>query len=99
MSVTTILVALFGAVKACLPVILAVASGLGMILTKGMSWGISEVFQGLTMVFSGVSLVGIKNAVVSEVSALLKDFHTAPAPASGTSTTGGTSTDPANKAS
>lgn len=99
MSLVTILVALFNEAKVFSPVILAVGSGLGMILTKTLGWGISEIFQALAFVFSGVSAVGIKNAV-AEVSAVAKGLS-APAAGTGTGTTpeAGTGTTPEAKAS
>ncbi len=44
-------------------VILAVVSGLGMILTKNYAGGVSEIFQALTLVFGGTSVVGLRHAV------------------------------------
>jgi hypothetical protein len=47
------------------PAILAIVSGLGMILTKNYSGGLSEILQALTIVFGGASVVGLRNAVDS----------------------------------
>jgi hypothetical protein len=44
-------------------VILAIVSGLGMILTKNYAEGIPEVFQALTLLFGGTSIVGLRHAV------------------------------------
>ena len=44
-------------------VTLAVASGVGMIASKNYSEGLSQIFQGLTVVFSGASVVGVRHAV------------------------------------
>ena len=88
MSAIAFLLALFNGFKTCLPVFLTVVSGLVMILTKTVGFGISELFQALTFIFGGVSLVGFKKAV-AEVSTLLGQGQT-----TGTSTgqTTGTST-------
>jgi hypothetical protein len=43
--------------------ILAVVSGLGMILTKNYAGGFSEVFQALTLIFGGTTIVGLRHAV------------------------------------
>jgi len=77
MNLAAIAMLIFGEVRALSPVILAVVSGLGMILTKGLGWGISEGFQALSIVFSGVSAFVIKKSV-AEVSALTASL-TAPA--------------------
>jgi RsiW-degrading membrane proteinase PrsW (M82 family) len=44
-------------------VILAVASGVGMIATKNYSEGLSQIFQGMTVVFGGASMAGVRHAV------------------------------------
>jgi hypothetical protein len=44
-------------------VILAIVSGLGMILTKNYAEGIPEIFQALTLLFGGTSIVGLRHAV------------------------------------
>ena len=43
--------------------ILAVVSGLGMILTKNYSGGVAEIFQALTLVFGGASVASLRHAV------------------------------------
>lgn len=68
MNFAAILLMLLGEAKALSPVVLAVLSGLGMILTKGLGWGISEIFQALTFIFSGAGAVLIKQSV-SDLSA------------------------------
>ena len=103
MTFDTILLALFEGRKTVLPVILAVLSGLGMILTKTLGWGISEIFQALALVFSGASVVGLKLAM-AELSALSQAIHgqatgTTPAPGTGTSPAAGTGTGQEAKAS
>jgi RsiW-degrading membrane proteinase PrsW (M82 family) len=44
-------------------VILAVASGVGMIATKNYSEGLSQILQGMTVVFSGASMASMRHAV------------------------------------
>jgi RsiW-degrading membrane proteinase PrsW (M82 family) len=44
-------------------VILTVASGVGMIATKNYSEGLSQILQGLTMVFGGASVASLRHAV------------------------------------
>ena len=44
-------------------VILAVSSGIGMIATKNYSEGLSQIFQGLTVVFSGAGVASLRHAV------------------------------------
>jgi hypothetical protein len=57
------LVAAFNAFKTCSSAMLAVVSGLGMILTKNYSAGASDFLQALTIIFGGVSVVGLKQDV------------------------------------
>ncbi len=92
MSFVAILLALLEACKTILPVILAVLSGLLMILTKTLGWGISETFQALAFVFGGASVVGLKG-VMAELSTLAQAIHvrvagtgTGTSPAAGTGT-------------
>ncbi len=63
MNTTALLLAMINGYKAFSPVILAIVSGLGMILTKNFGGGISEIFQALAMIFSGVSVVGLSQAL------------------------------------
>jgi RsiW-degrading membrane proteinase PrsW (M82 family) len=44
-------------------VILAIASGVGMIATKNYSEGLSQILQGLTVVFGGASVASLRHAV------------------------------------
>ena len=83
MNTLAILVALFNAAKVVSPVVLAVLSGLGMIATKALGWGISEIFQGLALIFSGFSFAGLNRALV-DLSTLLNSTGTTPASGTGT---------------
>jgi FtsH-binding integral membrane protein len=49
--------------KTYFSVFLAVASGIVMILTKYYQGGIAEIFQVITLVFGGASIVGLRHAV------------------------------------
>ena len=88
MTFAAFLLALFDGCKTVLPVILAVLSGLGMILTKALAGGISEIFQALALVFSGASVVGLKyrDGRARGPGAGLHGQATGTTPASGTGT-------------
>jgi hypothetical protein len=58
-----ILLALVNGYKTYASVILAVVSGLGMILSKNYGGGVAEIFQALTLLFGGASVVGLRHAV------------------------------------
>jgi hypothetical protein len=63
MNVTALMLELVNGYKTYSSVILAIVSGLGMILSKNYGGGISEIFQALTLVFGGASIVGLRHAV------------------------------------
>jgi hypothetical protein len=63
MNWIAVLLGLINGYKTYSSVILAVVSGLGMILTKNYSGGVSEILQALTLVFGGASVVGLRYAV------------------------------------
>jgi hypothetical protein len=63
MSTFALIVQLAKAAKQYAPVIAAVASGVGMIASKNYSEGINTIFQALTLVFSGASVVSLQHAV------------------------------------
>jgi hypothetical protein len=63
MNFTAFLLVLINGYKTYGSVILAVVSGLGMILTKNYEGGISEIFQAMTLIFGGTSVVGLRHAV------------------------------------
>lgn len=63
MNFATFLLVLINGYKTYSSAILAVASGLGMILTKNYEGGISQVFQALTLIFGGTTVVGLRHAV------------------------------------
>ena len=63
MNWISVLLGLINGYKTYSSVILAVVSGLGMILTKNYGGGVSEILQALTLVFGGASVVGLRSAV------------------------------------
>lgn len=63
MNIATFLLVLINGYKTYASAILAITSGLGMILTKNYAGGVSEVFQALTLIFGGTSVVGLRHAV------------------------------------
>jgi hypothetical protein len=63
MKLVPLLLSLVNGYKTYSSVILAVVSGLGMILSKNYGGGVAEIFQALTLVFGGASVVGLRHAV------------------------------------
>lgn len=62
MSTLSTVIQLIKAAKQYAPVIAAVSSGIGMILSKNYDEGLSTIFQALTLVFSGAAAVKIQGA-------------------------------------
>jgi hypothetical protein len=65
---SAVLLRLIDGYKTYASVILAIVSGLGMILSKNYSEGLSQIFQALAVVFGGAGVAGLRHAV-SEVEA------------------------------
>jgi hypothetical protein len=63
MNVTNTLLSLINGYKTYSTVILAVVSGMGMILSKNYDGGIATICQALLLVFGGASIVGLRHAV------------------------------------
>lgn len=63
MSTLSAVVQILKAAKKYAPVIAAVASGVGMILSKNYDEGLSTIFQALTLVFSGATAASLQSAV------------------------------------
>jgi hypothetical protein len=63
MNVSTVVLDLINGYKTYASAILAVASGLGMILAKNYEGGVAEILQALTVVFSGATVVSLRHAV------------------------------------
>ncbi len=65
MNVISISLRVINGRKTYSSVILAVVSGLGMILSKDYSEGMSELFQALMVIFGGASVAGLRHEVAS----------------------------------
>jgi hypothetical protein len=63
MNFATVLLDIINDYKTYASPILAVVSGLGMILTQNYAGGVSDIFQALTLIFGGTSVVGLRHAV------------------------------------
>jgi nucleoside permease NupC len=63
LQLVPLLLSLTNGYKTYASVILAVVSGLGMILSKNYGEGLAEIFQALTLVFSGASVMSLRHAV------------------------------------
>ena len=63
MKFTAFLLVLFNGYKTYASTTLAVISGFGMILTKDYEGIVSQIFQALTLIFGGTSVVGLRHAV------------------------------------
>lgn len=69
-----ILLKLISGYKTYASVILAIISGLGMILSKNYSGGLSQIFQSLLLIFGGASVASVRHAV-AKVEAQAADNH------------------------
>jgi hypothetical protein len=63
MSVILVLLKLISGYKTYASVILAIVSGLGMVLSKNYSEGLSQIFQALLLLFGGASVASMRHAV------------------------------------
>lgn len=63
MTYAALLLTLINGYKTYSSVILAIVAGVGMILTKNFSGGLSSIFQALTLIFGGASIVGLRGAL------------------------------------
>jgi hypothetical protein len=63
MNSVAILLKLIDGYKTYASVIMAVASGLGMILSKDYSNGLTQIFQALLVVSGGASVASMRHAV------------------------------------
>jgi hypothetical protein len=82
MNVVTVLLKLINSYKTYSSVILAIVSGLGMVLSKNYNEGLCQIFQALAVVFGGVSVAGLRHAV-SKVEAQSQAKDPAPVDHSG----------------
>lgn len=69
MSLLSIVLKLINGYKTYASVILTIASGLGMLLSKQYNEGISQIFQGLVILFSGASVASLRHEMISTTSA------------------------------
>jgi hypothetical protein len=63
MNIVKVLLFLIDGYKTYSTVILAIVSGLGMILTKNYDSGVCEICQTMLVVCGGASVVGLRHAV------------------------------------
>jgi hypothetical protein len=63
MNAVNVLLSLINGYKTYSTVILAIVSGLGMILAKNYDGGIATICQALLLVFGAASVVGLRHAV------------------------------------
>ena len=75
MSVSTVLSKLMSDYKTYASVILAVVSGLGLILAKNYSAGIQQILQALLVVFSGATAVSLRHDVAKQADELKAQFQ------------------------
>ncbi len=59
----TLLLKLINGYKTYASVILAIVSGLGLILAQNYAGGLTQIFQALLLVFGGASVVSMRHAV------------------------------------
>ena len=63
MSTVLVLLKLINGYKTYASVILAIVSGLGMVLSKNYSEGLPQIFQALLLLFGGASVASVRHAV------------------------------------
>jgi hypothetical protein len=63
MNVIVILLNLINGYKTYASVILAIVSGLGMVLSKNYSAGLAQIFQALLVLFGGAAVASMRHAV------------------------------------
>jgi len=63
MNVVNVLLKLINGYKTYASVILMVVSGVGLILTKDYSGGVTEIFQGLSVISGGAAIASLRHAV------------------------------------
>jgi multidrug transporter EmrE-like cation transporter len=72
MNATTVLLDLVNGYKTYSAAILAIATGVGAILSKNYSQGTADILQALTFVFGGASVVGLRHAVAKVPTGVLQ---------------------------
>jgi hypothetical protein len=63
MNMLNIVLKFINGYKTYASAILAVVSGLGMILTQNYAGGLAQIFQTLLLLFGGASIVGMRHAI------------------------------------
>ena len=63
MTIILVILNLINGYKTYAAVILAIVSGLGMILSKNYSEGLSQIFQALLILFGGASVAAFRHGV------------------------------------
>lgn len=63
MNVSTILLEAINGYKTYSASILTIVTGVGAILSKNYSQGITDILQALALIFGGASVVGLRHAV------------------------------------
>jgi hypothetical protein len=63
MSASTAILDLINGYKTYSAAILTVVTGVGAILSKNYSQGVTDILQALTLIFGGATVVGLRHAV------------------------------------
>jgi hypothetical protein len=63
MNVSATLLNLINGYKTYAAAILTIVTGVGAILSKNYGPGITDILQGLTLIFGGATVVGLRHAV------------------------------------
>jgi hypothetical protein len=63
MKAIAVLLQLVNGYKTYASVFMAIASGIGMILSKNYSEGLTQIFQALLLLFGGASVASVRHAV------------------------------------
>ena len=62
-NMSALLLKLVNGYKTYSSAILAVVSGLGLVLAQNYSGGVTQIFQALLLLFGGASVVGMRHAI------------------------------------
>jgi hypothetical protein len=63
MSVIAVLLNLINGYKTYASVIMAIISGIGLVLSKNYTGGLTQILQSLLILFGGASIAGMRHAV------------------------------------
>jgi hypothetical protein len=78
MNVAVLLLQAVSLLKAHPSTILAIVSGIGMILSKNYSEGASQIFQALLVLFGGSTVVGLQSSLTRTQAQVESQFAAAP---------------------